>query len=53
MHTCVVQTLGSVYVNLVNWWWWGGGKESRMSGVQDVGVSRPHAEGNVYFVALV
>lgn len=49
VQTCIVQTQGGVYVNLVNWWEEVGGKESRVSQLQDVEVSRPHAELNVYF----
>lgn len=45
----MVHTQGSVYINLVNCWEEVGGKESRLSGVQDVEVSGPHAELNVYF----
>lgn len=48
-HTCVVHIYESMYDNLVNWWEELGVEESRLSGLQDAEVSRPHADVNAYF----
>lgn len=56
-YTCVIHSAGSVQINVVNWEEEEEeglrGKESRVLEGQDVEVSWPHAEVNVYFVTQV